>query len=164
MRRSTNALIKLFKEKKLRLALAESMTCGLAAHQLSTVIGTSDVLMGSIVCYHPEVKTCLLGVSRKLIEKHSAESAAVTDMLARKLVRLIESDVHAAVTGLASPGSSESKAKPVGTVFFSVIWKGKLHRQRKLFRGTPTTVRKKACNALYEMLIDVVKNSPEKKR
>jgi nicotinamide mononucleotide (NMN) deamidase PncC len=38
------------------------MTCGLAAHLLSTCKGTADVLKGSVVCYTPEVKKSLKGL------------------------------------------------------------------------------------------------------
>jgi nicotinamide-nucleotide amidase len=155
MRSLANTLIKTFRENELTIALAESMTCGLAAHQLSTVKGTSDVLRGSIVCYHPDVKTDLIGVSNSLIKKYSAESQQVTDELAKKLKKLIDADFHAAITGLASGGSSEEKGKPPGTVFFTVIYKGKVHRERKVFRGTPLQIRKRSCVQLYEMLLEI---------
>lgn len=152
----TNKLVQTLRQRGLTLALAESVTCGLAAHQLSTCIGTSDMLMGSIVCYSPDVKTELLGVSASAIERYTAESQEVTDLLARKLKPLIKADIYAALTGLAAPGGSESKDKPVGTVFLSVFYKNKMYRERKLFRGTPTEIRKKASRAIYSLILEVV--------
>lgn len=152
----TNKLVQTLRQKGLTLALAESVTCGLAAHQLSTCIGTSDMLMGGIVCYSPDVKIKLLGVSATTIERYTAESQQVTDLLARKIKPLIQADIHAALTGLAAPGGSETSEKPVGTIFLSVLYKNKLHRDRKLFRGTPTEIRKKASRALYSLILDVV--------
>src|SRR3954470_16851672 len=93
-----NSFIKTLMQKKIRLALAESMTCGLAAHMLSTCKGTADVLKGSIVCYTPEVKTSLLGVPASFINKFTAESKEVTEALAKKLPRLITADIYAAIT------------------------------------------------------------------
>jgi len=72
MKSITNKLVKLLLEKKLTIAFAESMTCGLITHQLNTVKGTSQVLKGSVICYSEEVKKNLLSVSSKLIEKHTA--------------------------------------------------------------------------------------------
>src|SRR5690349_18327269 len=46
--KKTNRLMKTLLAKKMTIAFAESVTCGLAAHQLSTVKGTSEVLQGSI--------------------------------------------------------------------------------------------------------------------
>lgn len=155
MGKPATKLIKLLQERKQTLALAESMTCGLAAHQLSTVKGTSEVLLGSMVCYHESAKSCLLHVDKKLIKKYTAESQEVTDALAKKLSRLITADFYGAITGLASEGGSERKGKPVGTVFFSVYHKRKMHRLRKVFRGTPLEIRKKAVKALYDLIVEV---------
>jgi PncC family amidohydrolase len=148
-----NHFIKTLLGRGLTLALAESMTCGLAAHLLSTCKGTSEVLKGSVVCYNEEVKRQLMKVPRVLIEKHSAESIEVTEKLASSLRRLIKADLHAAVTGLASEGGSERPGKPVGTVFFTVIYKGKVATTRKVFRGTPLEVRENACLFLYDLIL-----------
>jgi nicotinamide-nucleotide amidase len=149
--------IRTMKEKQLKLALAESVTCGLAAHLLSGVPGTSDVLAGSVVCYTPEVKTGLLGISKAMIKKHSCESMEVTEALAKKLPKLIGADVYAAITGLASKGGSETKDKPVGTVFLVVSYQKKIFRQRIVFRGSPLVIRKKACYELYRMILENIR-------
>ena len=150
-----NRFVKTLKERGITLALAESITCGLAAHMLSTCKGTAEVLMGSVVCYNGQVKKELVGVSERLIEKHSAESRQVTDALAKGLKKLIRADVHAAITGLASAGGSERPGKPVGTVFFTVIFKRKVYTARRVFRGSPLEVREKACLSLYDLVLKI---------
>lgn len=140
----------------LRLAIAESMTCGLAAYGLSACIGASDVLKGAISCYAPEVKIKLLKVPSGLIDKCSCESQEVTDRLAKNLHRLIKADVCSAITGLASEGGSECEGKPVGTVFLSVYFKNEMHSRRKLFRGTPKDIKIKACKALYTFIQSLI--------
>ena len=149
--------INTLKEKELTVAFAESMTCGLAAHKLSTVKGVADVLSGSVVCYTPNVKMKLLRVKKDMICKCTCESQEVTNALAVNLPKLIKADIYGAITGLASEGGSETKEKPVGTVFFSVLYKKKLHRLRRLFRGTPSEIKEKACEALYKFILNVVK-------
>lgn len=146
--------IRTLKEKKLKLALAESMTCGLAANLLAGIPGTSEVLAGSIVCYSPELKTSLMGVEESLIERYSCESMEVTEALVKKLPKLIGADVYAAITGLASAGGSETRYKPVGSVFLVICYKRKIFRQKKVFRGTPLSIRKKACYELYRMILE----------
>lgn len=153
MHRTANRLIKALIEKKLTLALAESMTCGLAAHQLSTNKGTADVFKGSIVCYNTEVKRHLLGIPQLKIDRYTAESAEVTGLLVKHLPRLISADIYAAITGLASPGGSETKTKPVGTVFFCFKKGNRIYHHRKVFRGTPLEIRKKACDELYKFIL-----------
>jgi nicotinamide-nucleotide amidase len=158
MKRPVNKLIIALIESEITLALAESMTCGLASHQLSTVKGTSDVLKGSIVCYNEEVKKDLLKVKSSLIKKYTAESPQVTKALCENLKRLIKADLYVAITGLASSGGSETSRKPVGTVFFSVKYKNKFYPLRKYFHGSPLTIRQKTCDELYKFLLAIIKN------
>jgi nicotinamide-nucleotide amidase len=82
----------------------------------------------------------------------------VTEGLAKNLSGLMKANVYAAVTGLASEGGSETKEKPVGTVFFSVVYKRKPYNARKLFRGSPSEIKEKACLELYRLILDVVQS------
>ena len=156
MKKLSQQLVTTFRAKKLILALAESMTCGLAAHQLSGCIGTSEVLKGSIVCYTPEMKCQVMQIKENMIKKYTCESKEVTEALVKNLSKLIKADVYAAITGLASPGGTETKDKPVGTVFFSVR-KGKIVRNyHHVFRGTPLEIKKKACLKLFELILSSI--------
>ena len=159
MKSLVHDLVKLCIAKKLTIALAESITCGLACHQLNIVKGTSEILMGSIVCYNEKVKTGLMKVNPSLIEKYSAESQEVTDALAKNLHKIIKAHIYAAITGLAAPGGSETKSKPVGTVFFSILFNGKLLQQKKIFRGSPLEIKKKSCKELYSLILHEINKS-----
>lgn len=153
MKRIEIRLVKHLQQKGLTLALAESVTCGMIAEKLNTVQGTADVFMGSLVCYHPYTKIHTLKIPKNLINKCSCESQEVTSAMAKNLGRLFNADIYAAITGLSAPGGSESKGKPVGTIFISVIFKKKLKRERYLFRGTPAEIKKKACKALLQLVL-----------
>jgi nicotinamide-nucleotide amidase len=156
MKEVVNSLVRELGKRKLTLALAESVTGGLAAHQLATCKGVSEVLVGSVVCYAPEMKTGLLGIPVKLIDKYTCESGEVTAAMAVGLSKLIKADVYAAITGLASEGGSETKEKPVGTIFFCVRHKNKVYKLTKRFRGTPLDIRKKACRELFILILSKV--------
>ena len=147
--------VKLVQKNKIRLAFAESVTCGLVASELCTTKGTSDVLAGSIVCYDPEVKKKLLGVPGRLIRKHSAESEKVTRKLAKNLADLIHADIYAAVTGLAA--DDDDAKHPAGTIFICVYDGKKCFSEKKLFRGTPLEIRKKACLAVFRLISERLK-------
>jgi PncC family amidohydrolase len=159
MKSLVKELLQLLQDKKLTLALAESVTCGLATHQLNIAEGTSEVLMGSIVCYNEKVKTSLLKVDPELIKNCTAESQEVTDALAKNLPALIPADIHAAITGLCVKGGSETKDKPVGTIFFTIVLNGKLIQQRKVFMGTPLSIKEQACEELYQMILANLQDS-----
>lgn len=153
MKRSyRNILVEFLISHQLSIAFAESMTCGLLTHNLSTVKGISEVLKGSIVCYDESVKKELFNISNRALKKHTAESKYVTDLLALKLKSLITSDISAAITGLASPGGSETSTKPVGTVYFTFLFGKKKYNYRKVFRGKPLEIRKKACEEFYKFI------------
>jgi len=162
MKRPEQKLLDVLKDYKLSIAFAESMTCGMAAMKLGNVSGTSAVLEGGIVCYDPKVKTGLLKIPQRMIEKYTAESQQVTDALAKNLSRIIKSEVSVAITGLAAPGGSESKQKPVGTVFISVFMNGKVYRERKKFNGSPLTIKEKACSQLFSFTVKILKKSRNK--
>ena len=156
MKKHSQLLVTTLKDHQLTLALAESMTCGLAAHRLSGCIGTSDVLKGSIVCYSPELKCGLMQVSEKMIDTYTCESKEVTEALVKNLSKVVKADVYAAITGLASPGGSETKEKPVGTVFFSIRKGKKIHNYKKALQGSPLEIKKKACETLYKLILSAL--------
>jgi nicotinamide-nucleotide amidase len=158
MKRPEQKLLDFFRTHNMTFALAESVTCGFAASKIGSVKGASEIFAGGIVCYDESVKIKLLKVPSRLIKKHTAESQQVTDALAVGLSKRIHADVHAALTGLAAPGGTETKQKPVGTVFMSVYFKGKLYRLRKKFNGSPMQIKKKACYQLFNLALMAAKN------
>ena len=147
------------KEHEYTLAFAESMTCGILSATIGNVNGTSDFFKGSIVCYDESVKKDILNIRQKDLETWSAESQEITDSLAKNLRTIIPADVCGAITGLAAPGGSENARKPVGTVFFSVYHKKELHSLRKVFRGTPLQIKKKAVDAMFLYICDILNKS-----
>jgi nicotinamide-nucleotide amidase len=157
MKRPEQKLADFLKKKNLTIAFAESMTCGMAAMKIGNVSGTSDVFGGSIVCYDSKVKSGLLKISSRMIAKYSAESKQVTDALAKNLSRIIKADVSVAITGLAAPGGSENKQKPVGTIFISVFVNKKIFSARKKFNGSPLLIKKKACSLLFSFTLNLLK-------
>lgn len=143
-------------EKKLTIAFAESVTCGLACNELNLAPGTSDVLMGGIICYNSKVKIELLKVDPELIKKYTPESQEVTDALAKNLANLISADLYVAITGLNADGGSETPSKPVGTIFFSLLYDNNLYRKRKVFNGSPQEIKKQAVEECYQMVLEEI--------
>jgi nicotinamide-nucleotide amidase len=161
MKRPEQKLLDFLKEHDLSIAFAESMTCGMAM-RMGNVSGTSEVFTGSIVCYDTSVKTGLLKIPARMIKKFTPESQQVTDKLAQHLTKKMRTDISAAITGLAAPGGSESKQKPVGTVFISVYVKGKLYREKKKFNGSPLEIKQKACSAMFISTLNVLRKKYRK--
>lgn len=157
MKKEAQKLVTRLKEKKLTVTIAESMTAGMAATYLAGCSGTSEVFKGGVVCYTPGFKKSVLSVPDPVIKKFTCESEQVTQILAKNLCKLNNSNICAAITGLASKGGSEGPGKPVGTVFLSVYYKKKIHNKRMVFRGAPLEIKKKACEALFMFIISLLK-------
>ncbi|RYU82171.1 CinA family protein [Hymenobacter persicinus] len=148
-----NALIKQFLQHKLKLALAESCTCGLVAAQLAPTEGIGEVLLGSVVTYHSEAKQRLLGVKKKTLTEYSAESQQTTNEMAQGLHRqLPTADVCVAITGLFGPGASEQADKPVGTIFVTILFEGRAHEYREQLKGSTDKLGLLAADFIYTQL------------
>jgi len=100
----------------LTLATAESCTGGLVAARLTSVPGSSDVVLGGVVAYSDDVKRAELDVPAELIERHGAVSAEVAAAMARGARARLGADVAVAVTGIAGPDGGTPE-KPVGLVY-----------------------------------------------
>jgi nicotinamide-nucleotide amidase len=109
---------KMLRDRKLTLAIAESCTGGFLSHLVTSVPGSSDYLLGSIVSYSNSVKVNNLGVSRGTLEQHGAVSEQTVKEMAN-LVRLkFNAHIGVATSGVAGPGGGTSE-KPVGTVWIA---------------------------------------------
>jgi PncC family amidohydrolase len=144
------------RDKGLTIAFAESITGGMLASEFIKAKGTSDVLLGSIVTYAEEVKQKVLGVKKQTLKLYTAESQQVTNEMVMGLHKLLKAEVCVAVTGLGGVGASESKEKPVGTVFISILFKNKVEEFRETFDGNSTTIRKKAADYIFQKLEDTI--------
>jgi nicotinamide-nucleotide amidase len=109
-------VLELCRARGLTVATAESCTGGLVAGRLTSVPGSSDVVLGGIVAYANEVKERELGVPSAMLAAHGAVSAEVAEAMARGARERLGADVAVAVTGVAGPGGGTPE-KPVGLVF-----------------------------------------------
>jgi nicotinamide-nucleotide amidase len=98
------------------IATAESCTGGLVAARLTSVPGSSDAFVGSVVAYANEVKEQELGVPSAVLADHGAVSAEAAAAMAAGVRTRLGADVGLAVTGIAGPGGGTPE-KPVGLVY-----------------------------------------------
>ncbi len=112
-------VVKLLKERNETLATAESCTGGLIANQITNVPGASEVFLAGYVTYANSVKSDVLNIDSKLIEKHGAVSEAVARSMAEGARSRAASTYAVATTGIAGP-TGGSDQKPVGTVYVAL--------------------------------------------
>ncbi|MFE6287294.1 CinA family protein [Streptomyces sp. NPDC057877] len=100
------------------VAVAESLTGGLVAAEITAVPGASKALRGSITAYATALKHELLGVDATLLAQRGAVDAQVAVQMAAGARRVLGADWGIATTGVAGPEPQDGQ--PVGTVFVAV--------------------------------------------
>ena len=110
---------KLLIEKGQTLGTAESCTGGFIAHKITSIAGSSNYYLGSIVPYSNDLKTGLIMVNPELIKLHGAVSSEVVSELAERARKLLKTDYCIATSGIAGP-TGGSKEKPIGTVWIAI--------------------------------------------
>jgi nicotinamide-nucleotide amidase len=92
----------ILKEKVATISTAESCTGGNIAKMLTSVKGSSNYFLGSIIAYSTKIKEQVLKVNPKIIQKYGVVSEEVVAELALCAQKLFNSDYSIATSGLAS--------------------------------------------------------------
>jgi nicotinamide-nucleotide amidase len=148
---------KLMAEQGLTVAFAESATAGWLCSEFALAEESGQILKGGIACYDADLKVSLLKVPQELIDRYTPESMEVTREMAYRLPQLIPSDIQVTVTGLTTPGGSETVEKPVGTMFVFALIKGRGICFRKVFKGSCEDIIHQTIEATADLLIDELK-------
>ena len=116
------------------MSTAESCTGGAIASMITSVPGSSEYFLGSVVSYANSVKTDVLGVPSDIIKEYGAVSEECVKAMAEGVRKVTGSDFSVATSGIAGPGGG-STDKPVGTVWIGVSSEKGTEAFRCHFRG-----------------------------
>ncbi|MCZ9341180.1 nicotinamide-nucleotide amidohydrolase family protein, partial [Streptomyces sp. TRM76130] len=111
-------VVRLLKVSGATVAVAESLTGGLVAAQLTSVPGASQVFRGSVTAYATDLKHDLLGVDAAVLAARGAVDPQVAVEMAAGVRKALGADWGVATTGVAGPDPQDGQA--VGTVFVAV--------------------------------------------
>ncbi|KGA18118.1 hypothetical protein GM50_9740 [freshwater metagenome] len=100
------------------ISVAESLTGGGLAEALSSLPGSSQIFLGSVTAYQPEIKSSLLKVPAELISEFGVVSEEVAVAMADGVKQLMNSTWSISTTGVAGPGPSDGVA--AGTVWVAI--------------------------------------------
>lgn len=106
------------RERKLTLSVAESCTGGFLSHLVTSVPGSSEYFLGSMIPYAYEIKMSQLGVKPETLEKYGAVSEPTISEMANVVRARFHTDIGVATSGIAGPGGATPE-KPVGTVWIA---------------------------------------------
>jgi nicotinamide-nucleotide amidase len=140
-----SVVLDLLRERGLTLAIAESVSGGLAATRLSAVPGTGDVFRGALVAYASEIKFALLGVPEGPVVCAPAVRA-----MAAGVRKLLGADVGLATTGVAGPNQQDGQ--PMGTVFLGVALGERVEAKEVRLPGDPDRIRQYAVISVLDLL------------
>lgn len=142
------------------LAVAESLTGGLVAAEITAVPGASKVFRGSVTAYATELKREVLGVDGALLAAHGAVDPQVAAQMAAGVRTALGADWGLATTGVAGPDPQDGQ--PVGTVFVAVdgpVEEGSVeHASGKVaslrLNGDRAEIRRESVRSVLELLLE----------
>jgi len=145
----TDAVAQLLLQQKLTISTAESCTGGMLAQYLTTVPGSSEYFLGSIVSYDNMIKEEVLGVPQHLLNQYGAVSREVGMSMAEQIRKLTGTNLGIGITGIAGPGGG-TEEKPVGLVYVALATPEKTFCTEFKFNGDREMIRTRTVHqALY---------------
>jgi nicotinamide-nucleotide amidase len=136
---------RLLEARGLTVAVAESLTGGLAASRIVSVPGSSEWFRGAIVAYDSQVKFEVLGVPEGPVVSESAAKA-----MAEGVRRLLGADVGLSTTGVAGP--AEQEGHPPGTVWLGIAVGDEVEATQLTLPGDRERVRQLTVISLMDRL------------
>jgi len=141
----------LLKDRRLRIALAESCTGGLIANRITDISGSSEYFERGIITYSNESKIDELGVPSELIGSHGAVSREVAEAMALGIRTVSGADIGISTTGIAGP-TGGSQEKPVGLVWIGYSDNDETIALQFNFGGGRRIIKERAAQAALELL------------
>jgi nicotinamide-nucleotide amidase len=139
------------RRKELRVAVAESLTCGLLAGSIGKGSAAEHWFAGGIVAYQTRTKVAVLGV-RPGLDPVSGECA---EQMAAGARELLQSDLAVSTTGVGGPGSEDGH--PAGSVYLGwATAEGAGHVALTIDAGDPAGILDGTVAEAISLLSDLV--------
>lgn len=142
---------KVLTEKQLTIALAESCTGGLITSRITDISGSSNYLIGSIICYTNNIKSEFVDVPPQIILDYGAVSHQTASLLAAGIRQKFTATIGMGITGIAGP-TGATPTKPVGTVYIAIDGPSGIQCKQYTFNGQRTEIKYCISQAALHML------------
>lgn len=146
-------ILEVAKRKNIKFGFAESATGGLCSHRITSVPGSSQCFMGSVVCYDEKIKSAILDVKQETMNTFDIVSNEVASEMAEGLLRKFDLDIAISITGLAGP-SGGTVERPVGTVCIGRSIKGKSSSETLQLKGDRDVLKQRFSQAALFALLE----------
>ena len=121
---------------------------------ITSVSGSSSYFKGSLVAYHTNIKTEVLGVKTNVINDYGVVSEEVVKEMATSCKALFKSDYAIATSGLAS--SDDVDGVKGGTICLAVATPDKVVSEKILFTTSRQINIERASNKALNLLIQLL--------
>ncbi len=157
MKKLSQKILNLLKNKKLKISFAESCTGGLLSSLITSVSGSSKVFTLGLVTYSNQSKINILKVPKKIITKHGAVSYETCLSMVKNLNKISKSNISVSITGIAGPKGG-TKQKPVGLVFIGIKKGNKTLVKKYLFKNKKrSSIQRSTVNKALNLILDFIK-------
>ncbi|MFK4227413.1 CinA family protein [Streptomyces sp. NPDC019890] len=144
-------VLALLAERGETLAVAESLTGGLVAAELTAVPGASKSFRGSVTAYATTLKRDVLGVDETLLAERGAVDPEVALQMAAGVREALAARWGIATTGVAGPEAQDGQ--PVGTVYVAVAGPDGAQKVAALrLNGDRAEIRRESVRSVLELL------------
>ncbi len=109
----------LLRREKATVAIAESCTGGLISHRLTSIPGSSDYFLFSVITYSNDAKINILGITSSQLKRYGAVHEKTAEKMAQGARKISGATYGLSTTGIAGPGGGTAE-KPVGTVCIGI--------------------------------------------
>ena len=145
---SYKKVIKKLLKRNITISIAESCTGGLLSSKFISEAGISKIFNMGLITYSNKAKANLLKISQHQIKKYGAVSHQTATLMVKNLQNLSKSKLCISTTGIAGP-SGGTKLKPVGLIFFGILYKNKITVFQKKFKGSRSQIQNKTVDAIF---------------
>lgn len=142
---------KLLTNTKQTLAIAESCTGGYISHLVTTVPGSSEYFIGSLIAYSYPIKINGLGVKAETLEKYGAVSEECVREMVIGIKNNFKTDFAISTTGIAGPGGA-TVDKPVGLVWIAIAGPNGIVTRKIMGNGERINVIERTSLVALDML------------
>ena len=146
---------RLFSDKGLTLALAESCTGGLLSHLMTMLPGSSAFFQAGLVTYSNASKLRLLGLAQETIDTFGVISETVAREMAEKARVLLKTDCALATTGNLGPEALEGKER--GLVYIAVSMQEKTVSKELRLMGDRMSNKEQAALFAVQFLLEAAR-------
>jgi len=147
-----SVILDTLREKGKTLAVAETLTAGLAGSRLAAIPGSSDVFRGSLLTQQPDIRENLLGLPKDA--PLLSPEGAIT--LAQGVRKHLNADIGLAATGQQEGPAAEPQDIAPGTTYLAVAIGDEAHSAKVTLPGDPNRIRQYAVISLQNLLRLVV--------